>query len=140
MTLVFAADSDRERTTARLRDHYVRGRLTAEELADRTELAVHARSRAELRHALSGLPLLPDALGEQVRSAAQLALHRALLVVLTGAYVMFCFVLLLVLGVTLAVQGASASALLAFLLVWLAPTLLLHRLWHRRPARRQLSV
>ena len=132
---MLAADSERERATAALRDHYVRGRLTAEELADRVELVVRARSRGEVRSALSGLPMLPDA-----RSAVRLVVRGALLVVFTGVYLMFCFTLLLVLAVTLIVQGASASALLAFLLVWLVPTFLLYRLWHRGTPRRRLST
>jgi Flp pilus assembly protein TadB len=131
MDPVFAADSDRERASATLREHYVRGRLTAEELADRADLVVRARTRRELRTALGGLPTLPD-----VRSALQVALRGALLVVFTGAYLMFCFALVLVLAVTLIAQGASTSALVAFALVWLVPTLLLYRLWHRRPPRR----
>jgi Domain of unknown function (DUF1707) len=139
---VLAADSDRERATATLREHYVRGRLTAEELADRAELVVRARSRRELRRALSGLPLLPDRheLAAQGRSAMQVIARGAMLVVFTGAYLMFSFALLLVLAVTLLVQGASASALVAFLLVWLVPTVLLYRLWHGRPAHRRLST
>jgi len=131
MDPVFAADSDRERASATLREHYVRGRLTAEELAERADLVVRARTRGELRTALRGLPLLPD-----VRSALQVAARGALLVVFTGAYLMFCFALLLVLAVTLAVEGASTSALLVFALVWLVPTLMLYRLWHRKPPRR----
>jgi hypothetical protein len=60
-----------------------------------------------------------------------------LLVILTGAYVFFSFSLLLVLGLTLLIYGASASVLVAFLLVWLVPTWLLSRLWLRaRPRRR----
>jgi hypothetical protein len=131
MDSVFAADSDRERASATLREHYVRGRLTAEELGDRAELVVRARTRREVRTALRGLPMLPDA-----RSALQAAARGALLVVFTGAYLMFCVALLLVLAVTLIVEGASTSALLAFALVWLVPTLMLYRLWHRKPPRR----
>lgn len=139
---MLAADSDRERVNAALREHYVRGRLTAEELADRAELVVRARSRRELGHALSGLPMLPDVheLAARGRSAARLAVRGAMLVVFTGAYLMFSFALLLVLAMTLIVQGASAAALVAFLLVWLVPTFLLYRLWHRRPPQRGLSA
>jgi hypothetical protein len=135
---VLAADSDRERATGKLREHYVRGRLTSDELAERVELVVRARSRAELRSALSSLPMFPDAreLAAHGRSLARLAV----LVVFTGAYLMFSFALLLVLAVTLLVQGASASALVAFLLVWLVPTFLLYRLWHRGAPHRRLST
>ena len=135
---MLAADNERERATAVLRDHYVRGRLTAEELADRVELVVRARTRRDLGRALSGLPRFPDTreLAAQARSAARLVA----LVVVTGVYLMFSFALLLVLAVTLLVQGASPSALLAFLLVWLVPTFFLYRLWHRGPPHRRLST
>ena len=139
---VLVADNDRERVTATLREHYVRGRLTAEELADRAELVFRARTRRELGRALSDLPMLPDAreLAAHGRSAVQLAVRGAILVVFTGAYLMFSFALLLVLAVTLLVHGASPSALVAFLLIWLVPTFLLYRLWHSRPPRRRLST
>jgi hypothetical protein len=39
-----AADADRERVTARLRDHYAEGRLTSEELDERTSAALHAKT------------------------------------------------------------------------------------------------
>ena len=57
---MLAGDSERERAAAALREHYVRGRLTLDELAGRTERVLAARSRADLRRALSGLPILPD--------------------------------------------------------------------------------
>jgi hypothetical protein len=135
---VYAADSDRERVTATLREHYVRGRLTADELSDRVELVVRSRSRRELRQALTGLPSLPDTreLVAHGRTAARMVVRGAMLVLFTGAYVMFSFALLLALAVTLVVQGASASALGIFLLVWLVPTLLLYRLWHRKTPQR----
>jgi hypothetical protein len=133
---VYAADSDRERVAGALREHYVRGRLTADELADRVELVVRSRSRRELRAALSGLPMHPDGLAAQGRSVAQAVLRGAVLVVFTGAYLVFTIALLLVLAVTAIVQGATGSALVVFLLVWLVPTLLLYRLWHRKAPQR----
>ena len=67
--------------------------------------------------------------------AAQAAVHGVALALFTGAYLLFSGVLLLVLAVTLLVHGASASALVAFLVVWLVPTYLLSRLWRRRLVR-----
>ncbi len=52
-----------------------------------------------------------------------------MLVVFTGAWLMFSLVLVLVLGLTALIHGASAPELAAFLLVWLVPTYLLSRLW-----------
>jgi Domain of unknown function (DUF1707) len=130
---VFAGDRDRERATAALREHYARGRLTLDEISERTDRVLSARSRADLRSALSNLPVLPNVrdLAGQGGSIVQAAVRGAVLVVLTGAYVLFSFALLLVFGLTLLVEGASGSVLLGFLLVWLIPTYLLSRVWRR---------
>jgi hypothetical protein len=139
---VFAGDRDRERAAATLREHYVRGRLSVDELSSRTGRVMTARSHAELRAALVGLPLLPDAreLAAHGRSVAQAAVRGAVLFVFTGAYLLFSVVLLLVFALTLLIHGASMAALAGFLVVWLVPTYLLSRLWHRRPPPRRPST
>jgi hypothetical protein len=124
---VFAADHDRERAAAALREHYVRGRLTLDELSNRTGKVLRARTREDLRGALAGLPVLFD-----VSLAARSVARGAVLVVFTAAYLVFSLALLLVFGLTLLIHGASASELVGFLVVWLVPTFLLTRLWRRR--------
>jgi Domain of unknown function (DUF1707) len=130
---VFAGDRDRERATAALREHYARGRLTLDEISERTDRVLAARSRADLRSALSNLPVLPNVrdLAGHGGSIVQAAVRGVVLVVLTGAYVLFSFALLLVFGFTVLVEGAPGSMLLGFLLVWLIPTYLLSRVWRR---------
>ena len=130
---MFAGDLDRERATAALREHYARGRLTLDEISERTDRVLAARSRADLRYALSNLPVLPNVrdLAGHGGSIVQAAVRGVVLVVLTGAYVLFSFALLLVFGLTVLVEGASGSMLLGFLLVWLIPTYLLSRVWRR---------
>jgi hypothetical protein len=123
-------DQDRERAVAELREHFASGRLTLDEFSKRTERALAARSRSELRGALAGLPLSPDYLLERGRTAVSMFGRFAALVVFTAAYLVFCFILMLVLGLTLLIHGASPIALLAILFVWLVPTLFLSRLWH----------
>lgn len=132
---MFAGDLDRERAAATLREHYVRGRLTTDELSERIASVVAARSGAELRGALSGLPVVPDVreLAAQARHGARTVLRGAMLVVFTSAYLFFSFVLLFVLALTALLHGVSATALAGFLVVWLVPTYLLTRLWHRKP-------
>ena len=137
---MFAGDTDRERAAATLKESYVDGRLTLDELSERTELVLAARSRAELRSALSGLPWLPEELAERGRSVVHAVARGALVVALTGAWLLFSFTLLLVFGLMLLFQGASGSALVGFLLVWLVPTYLLTRVWHSRPPTRRPSV
>jgi hypothetical protein len=135
--VVFAGDRDREAATAVLREHYVGGRLTLDEVTERIGRVLTARSQAELRGALTGLPGFPEPgdLAARGRTVARTALRGAALVVFTGAYLMFSMTLLLVFALTLLLQGASGSMLLGFLLVWLVPTYLLTRLWRRKEAR-----
>ena len=62
--------------------------------------------------------------------------RAAALVLATAAYAMFSFVLFVVFVLTMLIHGVSTGALVVFLVVWLAPTYVLSRLWHRRPPRR----
>ena len=141
MALMRAGDSDRERATAALQEHYVGGRLTLEELSERTGRVLAARSRGEIRRALSDLPLFadPGELAARGRSLVQGVARGAMLVVFTGAYLVFSFVLLLVFALTLVLNGASGTALVGFLLVWLVPTYLLSRVWRRPAPQRRLG-
>ena len=85
-----AGDSDRDRATAALQEHYVGGRLTLEEFSDRTGRVLAARSRAEIRRALSDLPLFADGeLAARGRSLVKSVARSAMLVVFTGAYIVF---------------------------------------------------
>ena len=135
---MLAADSDRDRVEVALREHYVRGRLTLEEFTERAGRVLAARSRAELRGALVGLPVLPDVddIAAPVRSAARVAIRGALLVAATGAYLLFSLMLLFALGLVLLFGTASAAVLVVFLAIWLVPTVLLTRLRHGHPRRR----
>jgi uncharacterized protein DUF1707 len=51
-----ASDADRERIAARLREHYAEGRLTQEELDERIDATLSARTYGELRQVLADLP------------------------------------------------------------------------------------
>ena len=61
-------------------------------------------------------------------------MHELVLVVVTGAYVVFSLVLLAALGLTMLIHGVSVSAFAVVVLVWLAPTVWISRL-RRRGAR-----
>jgi hypothetical protein len=125
-----AGDADRERAVAALREHFARGRLTLDELGERIELALGARSREQLRFALGNLPQ------SSLRPIVEATVRGAALVVLTGAWLLFSFVLLVVFGFALVIQGASLTLLIGSLAAWLIPTYLLSRLWHRTLPRR----
>src|SRR2546430_12631854 len=51
------SDADRDRAIAELSEHYQDGRLTTEELEDRTGRALQARTSADLAALFSDLPL-----------------------------------------------------------------------------------
>jgi hypothetical protein len=55
-----AADADRERFVEALRQHHVDGRLTVEELEERTERAYAARTYGDLDALATDLPPLPS--------------------------------------------------------------------------------
>jgi len=126
--VALAGDADRERASASLREHYAGGYLTLDEFSRRTGRVLSARSSGQVRRALFGLsrPSLVD--------SAQIAVRDVVLVVVSGAYVVFSLVLALVLGLTVLLHGVSMSGFLAIAIVWLVPTCLFARL-RRRNAR-----
>jgi hypothetical protein len=50
------SDADRERVTARLREHFAEGRLTREELDERVAAALSAKTFGDLRPIMADLP------------------------------------------------------------------------------------
>ena len=136
MSLV--GDRDRDRAAGSLGGHYLAGRLTVDELSERVELALGARTRRELGAAFAGLPWAVDLheAAEQGRRLVRTAVRGAVLLLLTGTWFLFTVCLLVGFGVTLVVHDVSATELVAFLLVWLLPTVLLLRMWRKPPRRR----
>jgi hypothetical protein len=51
-----ASDADRDRVSARLRDHFAEGRLTREELDERVSAALNAKTLGDLRGLMADLP------------------------------------------------------------------------------------
>jgi hypothetical protein len=119
--VALAGDLDRERAAASLREHYASGHLTLDEFSRRTGRVLSARSRGQLRNALFGLSRATFA------EPVQTAVRDVVLVVVTGAYVVFSLLIALVLGLAL-LLGASASSFLVIAILWLVPTYLLLRL------------
>lgn len=60
-----AGDTDRDATISQLSDHFGAGRLTAEELDERSGRALSARTLGELDELMSDLPRLPEPMPEQ---------------------------------------------------------------------------
>jgi hypothetical protein len=53
---VRASDAERDTVAVQLREHFVQGRLTLEELKGRLDAALTAKTRSQLDHVLSDLP------------------------------------------------------------------------------------
>ena len=128
MTLVSARN--REDATQALHRHFVSGRLTLEEFAERTRLALQARDGRDLRRALADLPPVwrdGDELGRIVRTVKRSAVR--LLAVLMWLFV--SGVLLLTFVVSTLVHGVTGTDLVAFPLAWLLVTALAWRVGRR---------
>ena len=128
-------DRERDNATLELQRHYREGRLTTDELAQRLEAALRARSGSQLRSALRGLPAWRWTESGTLRSPVRLLRNAALVV---GSVVMWLFVsvgLLIAFIAWLVANGPGFAGLLVFPLVWLAATWLLWRGSRRLRAR-----
>jgi hypothetical protein len=136
---MLASDGDRDRAAASLRGHYVNGRLAIDEFAERMELALGARSRAEVRTVLRDLPLgwtdLPEGIHATAARGVRLARRSVLFMVLLGVWLAVSFALLLGFGVAFVVGGLSVVTALAFPLAWLLVAYALWRVWRRDDRR-----
>jgi hypothetical protein len=74
------SDADRDRVTARLRDHFAEGRLAPDELDERISAALNAKTTGDLRHVMTDLPgpspLQPRAEQRPSRAAPPWAARR----------------------------------------------------------------
>jgi Domain of unknown function (DUF1707) len=127
------SDADRERVTARLRDHFAEGRLTREELDERVTAALNARTFGELRRVLVDLPEPAPVLAPRA-GGPPLAVRRR------GPGILPLVALMLLAVIVLPGAGwvffAALQMFLVFaLVVGLATVLAAHRF--RRRARRR---
>jgi hypothetical protein len=102
-----ASDADRERVAGRLREHAVAGRLTTEELDERSGRAFAARRLGELDTLLADLPH-DGRRGAEPAKAAALLMAEGVLWVVVGVIVVTIAILWL-----LARSGAQLARLAA---------------------------
>ena len=142
--MALVADSERDRAVGLLRQSYVQGRLSFDELSERVSLALGARTHWELGSSLSGLPGAHSPLVAAVRAhpVAQSVGHaaaRAVTFVALGTLWAFVSSMLLASYVVVAIVGdAPAVVSLAFLFVWVLLSWGVWRAWRagaRRPQR-----
>lgn len=114
---------EREAVAATLRRHFVSGRLSADELADRVRLTLEARDRSQLRRALRELPP-PWRDGDELRRLARAARRRAVIVAVTALWAAATLVLLIAFVAGAVAHGATTADAIGYPLVWLVVTAL----------------
>jgi len=124
-------DQERERAARQLRGHYLRGRLSEDELDDRLAVALTARSHRDVRRAFDDLPAGWRDGMEEVRAALEetrVALRRLGVMVAAGAiWLVVSLAIVLGLGLAAAIGDVSDQAVAAVVLVWLLVTYLAGR-------------
>lgn len=118
-------DRERDRATTELQRHYREGRLTTDELAQRLEAALRARSGSQLRSALRDLPAWRWTETGTLRSPVRLLRNAALVVAATAMWLFVSAGLLIAFIAWLVANGPGLAGLVVFPLVWLAVTWLL---------------
>ena len=127
-------DPERDRAAHELQRHYREGRLSVEELAERLERALHARTGMQLRSALHELP----AEGRwALRSPAQAIRNAAILAGTAVVWLFWSVGMLAAFVAWLAANGPSLGALLVFPLLWFGVSWLLWSSSKRRRSRRR---
>jgi hypothetical protein len=135
--VALVGDHERERAARQLRSHYLRGRLTEDELDARLSVALAARSSREVRKAFRDLPPPWRDGVEEIRAAfgeARLVARRVgFLLGAAAVWSMATLAVVVGLGLAMAIGHVSREAVAAALLVWLLVT---YAAW--RVARRSL--
>jgi Domain of unknown function (DUF1707) len=114
-------DADRERVTARLREHYAEGRLTQEELDERISATLNAKTFGDLRPIMADLPE-PESIGPQPGQPGQVppSFQQPVYGYRRGPRLLPVAVLLLFLMLILPGAGFAFFAFIKFaLLAWL---------------------
>jgi hypothetical protein len=126
---LLVGDPERERTAHELRRHYSEGRLTTDELAQRLETALRARSGTQLRAALTDLP------AAGLQSPVRLLRNAAIVAGTAVIWLFWSLGMLIAFVAWLAANGPTLGGLLVFPLIWLALSWLLWSGSRRQRAR-----
>lgn len=137
---VLAGERDREQAAHELQRHYREGRLTVDELGERLDTALHARSWVQLRAALRNLPgparwADPEPLRQTLQSPLRAVRNGAILVGTAVVWLLWSVGLLFAFVAWLAANGPSLGAVLVFPALWLVSSWLLWTGSRRRRLR-----
>ena len=138
---LLVGDHERDRAATELQRHYREGRLTVDELAQRLETALRARSGPQLRSALNDLPKTwrgvdPDGLREAMRSPVRAVRNAAILAGTAFVWLIGSVGMLVAFVAWVAANGPGLGALLVFPVLWFALSWLLWTGSRRTRARR----
>ena len=138
---VLVGDRERDRAANELQRHYREGRLTVDELAQRLETALRARSGPQLRSALNDLPKTwrgvdPDGLREAMRSPVRAVRNAAILAGTAFVWLIGSVGMLVAFVAWVAANGPGLGALLVFPVLWFVLSWLLWTGSRRTRARR----
>lgn len=126
--MALVGDRERERTASALRRHYLEGRLSEDELDERMEATLRARTRFDLVLAARSLPRYPP-VQELVASTSHAVSRAFTAVLLAGLWLLGSFVLVIAFAATALLGDVSSEATLGFPLAWLGMTWLVWRHW-----------
>ncbi len=133
---MFVGDQEREQAANALRRHFVHGRLTTGELAERLDTALRARTRSDLVAATAGLPPVwwEFAVGIYgARSRARPAVRRArVFLSLIRAWFKVNLAVVAAAGIALVVGAPAAPTLGAAVAAWALASLGFWHVWRRR--------
>lgn len=119
---------EREGAADALRRHFVSGRLSVDELADRLRLALQARDGRELRRSLTGLPpAWRD--GDELRRLARAARRRAVVATVSALWLLATLVLLAAFAAGAISHGPTTADVVGYPTAWAIVTALA---WHAR--------
>jgi hypothetical protein len=116
--VAYVSSRERDGATEALRRHFLSGRLTVDEFADRVRLALAARDTRDLRRALRGLPpVWRD--GDEVRRMARVAKRGAVVAVVSALWVVMTLVLLVAFAATAITGDVTTSDVVGYPVAWL---------------------
>ena len=121
--MALVSGRDREAAAAALQRHFVSGRLSADELAERVRLALEARDAGQLRRALRELPpAWRD--GDELSRLARAARRRAVMAIGAILWAVASRVLLVSFAAAAVAHGATTADAVGYPLAWLVVTAL----------------
>jgi Flp pilus assembly protein TadB len=131
-------DAERTRVTEALHDHFAQGRLTQDELEERLDATLAAKTAGDLRQVTHDLPSGDPVAGPVPRTVPQPGFRRPRM----PFFALFLVAFLVVAALTGGPWGALAGVIKVILIAWLVMAVLgvmrlrrLHRRWHRQWGR-----